>query len=116
MINDAIYEGIFPDSLKRDQVTPVFKKPDDLSKKNYRPVSILPCLSKIFEKVMANRLKEYFEGIFHESLSASRSGYCSPDTLLALVEKWKSTFRNNKSAGAILVDLSKALTVCIMIC
>ena len=106
MINNAIDEEIFPDSLKRAQVTPVFKKADNLSKENYRPVSILPCLSKIFERVIANRLNEYFEGIFHESLSAFRSGYSCQDTLLALVEKWKSTFRNN--AGAILMDLSKA--------
>ena len=56
------------DSIKRAQVTPVFKKADTLSKENYRPVSILPCLSKIFERVIANRLNEYFEGIFHESL------------------------------------------------
>ena len=107
MINNAIDEGIFPDSLKRAQVTPVFKNADNLSKENYRPV-ILPCLSKIFERVLANRLNEYFEGIFHESLSAFRSGYSCQDTLLALVEKWKSTFRNNKCAGAILMDLSKA--------
>ena len=80
MISNAIDEGIFPDSLKRAQVTPVFKKADNLSKENYRPVSILPCLSKIFERVIANRLNEYFEGIFHESLSVFRSGYSCQDT------------------------------------
>ena len=42
------------------------------------------------------------------SLSAFRSGYSCQDTLLALVEKWKSSFRNNECAGAILMDLSKA--------
>ena len=108
MINNAIDEGIFPGSLKRAQVAPVFKKADNLSTENYRPVFILPCLSKIFERVIANRLNEYFEGIFHESLSPFRSGYSCQDTLLSLVEKWKSTFRNNKCAGAILMDLSKA--------
>ena len=108
MINNAINEGIFSDTLKRAQVTPVIKKADNLSKENYRPVSILPCLSKIFERVIANRFNEYFEGIFQESLSAFRSGYSCQDTLLALVEKWKSTFRNYKCAGAILMDLSKA--------
>ena len=100
-------KDFFPDSLKRAQVTPVFKKAENLSKENYRPVSILPCLSKIFERVIENRLNEYSEGIFHESLSAFRSGYSCQDTLLALVEKWKSTFRN-KCVGAILLDLSKA--------
>ena len=105
MISNAIDEGIFPDSLKRAQATPVYKKADNLSKENYRPVSILPCLSKIFERVIAN-LKVYsmshcqFLGV----VTAVKILY----TLLALVEKWKSTFRNNKCAGAILMDLSKA--------
>ena len=66
------------------------------------------CLFKIFDRVIASRLNEYFEGIFHESLSAFRNGYSCQDTLLALVEKCKYTFRNNKCAGAILMDLSKA--------
>ena len=68
VINNAIDKGISPDSFKRAQVTPVFKKADNLSKENHRPVSILPCLSKIFKRVIANKLNEYFEGIFHESL------------------------------------------------
>ena len=77
MINNAIDEGIFPDSLKRAQVTPVLKKADNLSKKNYRPVSILPCLSEIFERVIANRLNEYFEGIFFVGpASATSDQYC----------------------------------------
>ena len=108
MTNNAINERIFPDSLKRAQVTSVFKKADNLSKENYRPVSILPCPTKIFDRVIANRLNEYFEDIFHESLSAFRSGYSCQDTLLALVEKWNLTFRNNTCAGAVLIDLSKA--------
>jgi hypothetical protein len=43
--------GVFPDSLKKAQVTPLHKKNDPLSKTNYRPVSVLPVFSKIFEKV-----------------------------------------------------------------
>ena len=64
MINNAIDTGTFPDALKKADVTPVFKKADQLSKENYRPVSILSCLSKVYEKVLAIQLGEYFENIF----------------------------------------------------
>ena len=60
MINNAIDTGTFPDALKKADVTPVFKKADQLSKENYRPVSNLPCLSKVYEKVLAIQLGEYF--------------------------------------------------------
>ena len=74
MINNAIDTGTFPDALKKADVTPVFKKTDQLSKENYRPVSILPCLSKVYEKVLAIQLGEYFENIFDQALSAFRAG------------------------------------------
>ena len=51
-INKAIETGNFPDSLKMANVTPVFKKEDRLDKSNYRPVSILPLLSKVYERVI----------------------------------------------------------------
>ena len=51
-INKAIETGNFPDSLKMTNVTPAFKKEDPLDKSNYRPVSILPLLSKVYERVI----------------------------------------------------------------
>ena len=86
MINNAIDKGTFPDALKRGDVTPVFKKAEQLSKENYRPVSILSCLSKVYEKVLAIQLGKYFENIFDQALSAFRAGYSCQDTLLRLVQ------------------------------
>ena len=82
------------------------KKADQLSKENYRPVRILTCLSKVYEKVLAIQLGEYFENIFDQALSAFRAGYSCQDTLLTLVEKWKMSLGEHKHAGAILTDLS----------
>ena len=58
-INKATETGNFPDSLKMANVTPVFKKEDPLDKSNYRPVNILPLLSKVYERVIYNQLSEY---------------------------------------------------------
>ena len=108
MINKSIDGGIFPDCSKMAEVIPVYKKADSLKKENYRPVSILPCLSKIFERVMADQLNTYFKDIFDEALSAFRTGYSCQNTLLALTENFKKAVREHQSAGAILMDLSKA--------
>ena len=60
-IKTSFENGAFPDCLKEANVTPVFKKDDPLDKKNYRPVSIIPLLSKVFEKVIYKQLSNYTE-------------------------------------------------------
>ena len=58
-IIDALSQGIFPDSLKFANITPVHKKDEATDKQNYRPVSVLPLLSKVFEKVIYDQLSQY---------------------------------------------------------
>ena len=53
-INKSIETGYFPDSLKEANITPIFKKDDPLDKSNYRPVSILPLISKVIERLIYN--------------------------------------------------------------
>ena len=52
----SIIRGICPDDLKIARVTPVFQGGDDKELGNYRPISVLPCFSKILERIMYNRL------------------------------------------------------------
>ena len=60
-INDAINKGVFRDSLKIANITPAHKKDDPTDKENYRPVSVLPLLSKVFEILLYDQLSEYLE-------------------------------------------------------
>ena len=60
-INDAINKGVFPDSLKIAKITPVHKKDELTDKENYEPVSVLPLLSKVFERLLYDQLSEYLE-------------------------------------------------------
>ena len=99
MINKSIDGGIFPDCLKMTEVIPVYKRDDNLKNLNYRPIIILPCLSKIFERVMADQRNTYFKDIFDEALSAFRTGYSCQDTLLALMKNAKSNQRTSVSWG-----------------
>ena len=59
LINQSLCTGIFPEKLKVAQIRPIFKKGDESMVGNYRPVSILPALSKVFEKVVFDQLYKY---------------------------------------------------------
>ena len=59
VFNLSIETGVFPDTLKIARVSPVYKTSDRSELANYRPISVLPCSSKILERVMYNRLFSY---------------------------------------------------------
>ena len=74
-INKSFENGAFPDCLKEANVTPIFKKDDSLDKENYRPVSILPLLSKVFEKLIYKQLSNYTESFLSSVLCGFRMLY-----------------------------------------
>ena len=84
------------------------KKDDPFVPKNYRPVSILPSLSKIYKRLLGNQLTAHFDKIFHTYLAAFRTSYGCQTTLLRIVEDWTEALDKNMFVGAILMDLSKA--------
>jgi len=108
LINTSIANNVFPDSLKYAEVSPVFKKGDTLSPSNYRPISILTSISKLFEKVMVEQLSLYFEQIFSASMSGFRKGHNCEHVLLRLVENCKRRADEGLISGVVLTDLSKA--------
>ena len=98
----------FPNLLNDADVTPIHKKGERSQKENYRPVSILPTISKIFEKDIYEQIYSYIQKYFSPSLCGFRKGYNTQHCLAVLIESWKKAIDNNKKAGAILTDLSKA--------
>ena len=81
LINNSVMESIFPGDLKFAEVSSLFKKKDNLNEINYRPVSILIALSKIYEKAMRLKLTDHFNNIFAALLSVFRKGYWTFDCL-----------------------------------
>ena len=106
--NKALENGKFPNCLKLANITPVFKKGPRTSKNNYRPVSILPIFSKIFERLLSRQLSEFFDNILSKFQCGFRKGYGTQHCLLLMLEIWKEATDNNKAFGALLTDLSKA--------
>ncbi len=60
LINKSVDINAFPDTLRYAEVVPVYKKDDPLDKSNYRPVRVLPCLSKLFESVVLDQINVFF--------------------------------------------------------
>ena len=89
LLNDFLETGTFPDSLKLAGITPVFKKKDPLNKTNYRPVSVLPIVSKLFEKIMQKQINGFISNYLWPYLCGYRKGYNIQQALLVLIEKWK---------------------------
>ena len=76
--------------------------------KNYRPVSVLPVMSKVFERIMEKQIAAYMEEFMSPYLCGFRKGFSTQHALIALIEKWKSSLDQKGYAGSILMDLSKA--------
>ena len=108
LINTSFKTSQFPPSLQDAQVLPLHKKKDPLDKGNYRPVSILPTTSKVYERVMHDQLVEHYDTIFNPFLAAFRKGFGCQTTLLRLLEDWRKALDDRKYVAAILMDLSKA--------
>ena len=72
-------------------VTPVFKKNNLLSKENYRPVSVLPIISKLFEKLMQNQINLHIKSFLSSFLCGHRKGFNSQHALISLTERWRKS-------------------------
>ena len=79
----------FASQLKLADITPLHKKLENILKENYRPVSLLPVISKLFERLMQKQMKTFIETFLSSFLCGYRKGYNTQYALLAMIEKWK---------------------------
>ena len=107
-VNNCFNNGDFPNYLKHADVIPIFKKGCKTNKENYRPISILTNISKIFERPIFKQTNKYFENLFSKFQCGFRKGFSAQHCLVAMLEKWKKGNDKEKITGALLTDLSKA--------
>ena len=107
-INKVFKENKSPDNLKLFDIVPVFKKLDPTDKSNFRLVSLLPLLSKVFEKIMYDQLYEYAETFLNKLLCGFRKAHSTQHALSRLLQKWQKELDSSRIVGAILMGLSKA--------
>ena len=108
IFNNCNKETKFPNSLKAANVIPIHKKNDTNLMKNYRPVSLLPVSSKVFERNMYQQITGFMDKYLSPYLFGYRKGHSTEQCLMVMLEMWKKALDEKKCAGAILTDLSKA--------
>ena len=108
LIIQIITRREIPGIWKHGEVLPFLKSGDTMAKTNYRPVTILPVISKVFEKCLCPQWTSYFETILPRTLTAYRKNHSRCATLLRLTEDWKTEADLDNIIGATLIGLSKA--------
>ena len=99
---------MFPPDIELADVTPVYRKKSKNSKDNYRPVSILSNISKIYERCLYDQIQVFFDSTLSKYQCGFRRGYNAQHCLIALIEKWKKSVDNGRAFGTLFTDLSKA--------
>ena len=94
--------------MKLADVTPVYKKKSKNSKDNYRPVSILSNISKIYERCIYDQIQLFFVSLLSKYQCGFRRGYNAQHCLITLIEQWTKSVDNGGAFGALVTDLSKA--------
>ena len=110
IFNLSIKTGEYPDPLKIAKVIPIFKKGDPSLASNYRPISVLSCINKIYEKILFIRLYNFLEkyNILYEFQFGFRQGHSTEHALVEIIDKIKQAIDNNELTCGLFLDLSKA--------
>ena len=110
IINLSITTGSIPDDLKMARIVPLYKKNSQTNVGNYRPISVLSVLSKVFEKVVFMQLSDYLSEnrLLYEFQSGFRSSYSTDKCLIHLTDYIKLENDKGNFTGMVLLDLQKA--------
>ena len=110
IINLSIRDSKFPTKWKAAKVVPLLKKGDAINPQNYRPVALLPALSKVLEKVIFRQIVEYMEkyDLMHHNHHGSRSGHNTSTALIEMYDNWTETVERGNCAAVMMLDLSAA--------
>ena len=110
IINKSLTEGTFPSLLKIANICPIFKKNDKTKCANYRPISLLSNLSKIFERIVYNRLESFLNenDIIYQHQYGFRKNYSTNHAVLSILEEIRLNLDKKIFSCGVFVDLEKA--------
>ena len=110
IINQSINTGIFPDRLKLAKIIPIHKKNDLHVIENYRPISLLPAISKVFEKIIFYQVSQSFlnNNYLCKSQYGFRQNFSTEHAILEIVDRVACELERGSTPVAIFLDLSKA--------
>ena len=107
--NDDVLKDLkFPSELKLADAVPAFTKEDPTLVENYGLISLLPIISKIFDRIMLNQTTTYMHEYLFPYLCGHRKAFNTQNAFSSLIEKWKQIIGNKGYGAAILMNLFKA--------
>ena len=108
--NSLMHQGIFPDVMKVEKITPIFKKGCEENLENYRPVSTLPLFGKLFEKIIYSRLYSFLtaKGILNQNQFGFRKVHSTSHALNFSISEINKSLSNKEHVIGVFIDLSKA--------
>ena len=107
-INDCLLKGSFLDSLKLANITPVHKKDEPTDKENYRQVTVLHLLSKLFERMIYDQFNKYLDQYLNNLMCGFKKAHSTQHTLFRPLQEWQNELDKSGFVGTILMDFSKA--------
>ena len=110
LINRSISEGAVPTRWKIGKIIPLFKKGDKANPDHYRPISLLPCVSKLLERVVQRQLTRFLSNnnLLAKQQSGFRSNHSTTTTLIKVTDDWLMSLDKGMYTGTVFVDLQKA--------
>ena len=109
LVNKSLLSDIFPQPWKESKISPIFKSGcrDDVN--NYRPISILPTLSKFIEEWIRKQLMSLNNySLLHKQQSGFREGHSTESALILMIDSWLKAINDGKFIGCLMVDFHKA--------
>jgi hypothetical protein len=110
LFNYSLSSGCFPESWKIANVVPIFKKDNPMLCNNYRPISLLCCISKVFEKILFNHIYSFLKdnGLLNQNQSGFIPGDSTINQLISICNKIHCQLDTDDEVLAVFLDLSKA--------
>ena len=109
----SLKQGIFPENLKIARVSPIFQKDEKFLFNNYRPMSVLPCFSKLLEKIMYNRLYKYFSdnNYLYEKQFGFQAAHSTEYAVIQVISQYYRLSKKTITQLEFLLTQAKYLTL-----
>ena len=110
IFNCCLTTGTFPDDWKLAKVTPIFKQGDRSDMNNYRPISVISAIAKVFERIVYNQLSSYLSenNILSKYQSGFRSFHSTVTALLEATDNWAFNIDGGYVNAVVFLDLKRA--------
>ena len=108
LYNNRIEQSMWPTKWKKGEWIPVFKRDNRQERTNYRPITVLPVIGKVFESLLSKQMTESYNPYLYSKLTTYRKTHSCKTTLIGLTEEWRQAADRKENVAVLSTDMSKA--------